>query len=191
MRKAGRQQIFIGHRIVAARLQALNPKGRPLTIVLASTYAPDSSRAIGEHEEFEVDKQRLYDSVKRHEILVEGTDANASIGILGKHDLKDAEQDRVLGLYGIPHVNSAGRSLHRLLGLNQLCVPTTFFRKAAVGNHPSAYTTWNHPARKSPYQLDQFITKQPDLKRVRDAGPWDRALQVLEGAMVAAANMCS
>ena len=96
--KAGSQKIFIGHRIVAARLQTLDPKGRPLTIVLASTYAPDSSRAIGEHEEFEVDRQRLYDSVKRHEILVEGTDANASIGIRGKHDLKDAEQDRVLGL---------------------------------------------------------------------------------------------
>ena len=135
-KKAGSQQIFIGHRIVAARLQTLDPKGRPLTIVLASTYAPDSSRAIGEHEEFEVDRQRLYDSVKRHEILVEGTDANASIGIRGKHDLKDAEQDRVLGLYGIPHVNSAGRSLHQLSRIKPALRPDNFLQKDCSWESP-------------------------------------------------------
>ena len=62
--KAGSQQIYFGQRIVAARLKTLDPNGRPMNIVLASTYAPDSSRAIGEHEEFEADKQRLYDSIK-------------------------------------------------------------------------------------------------------------------------------
>ena len=61
--------------------------------------------------------------------------------------------------------------------MNQLCAPTTYFRKTAGRSYTSAYTTWVHPGRKSVYQLDHFFVKQRDLKLVRDAGAWDHGVE--------------
>jgi hypothetical protein len=66
--------------------------------------------------------------MKWHEILVEGTDANASLGVRDRHDKNEAiGRDRVMGRYGIPHVNAAGRKLLQMLGIHELCVPTSYF----------------------------------------------------------------
>jgi hypothetical protein len=103
--------------------------------------------------DFETQKQRLYDSIGRYEVMVEGTDANASLGIRSLHAMTENDDDRdsVVGPYGIPLVNPAGKALHQLLGMNQLCAATTYFQKTAGGKHTFAYTTWEHPGRKSPY----------------------------------------
>jgi hypothetical protein len=46
--------------------------------------------------------------MKWHEILVKGTDVNASLGVRDRHDNNEAMgRDRVMGRYGIPHVNAA------------------------------------------------------------------------------------
>ena len=124
---------------------------RPLTIFLMSAYAPDSGRPLEEHEEFEMQKQRCYESVKAREILVEGTDANASIGVRSYHDVREeSDRDRVVGPFGVPHLNAAGKGLLQVLGMNQLCAPMSFFRKTLRGLPQSfAYATWRHPGRKS------------------------------------------
>ena len=123
-------------------------------------------------------KQRCYESLGRSEILVEGPDANASLGVRDRHDNYEAiGRDRVMGQYGIPHVNAAGRALLHMLGMHELCVPTSYFQKTSRGTCvESSHTTWRHPGRKSPFQLDYFIMRQADLKRVRDAGVWKQGV---------------
>jgi len=128
--QAGCQRLYFGTRIVATRLKLLDATNRSLDIFLVSSYAPDSSRPSGEHEEFEMHKQCCYNSVKAGEILVEGTDANASLGTRNRHDNREAsDRDRVMGPHGISYVNAAGKSLLQMLGMNGLCAPTSYFRK--------------------------------------------------------------
>ena len=57
--QAGCQRLYFGTRIVATRLKLLDATNRSLDIFLVSSYAPDSSRPSGEHEEFEMHKQWL------------------------------------------------------------------------------------------------------------------------------------
>ena len=57
-------------------------------------------------------KQCCYNSVKSGEILVEGTDANASLGIRNRHDNRESlDRDRVMGPHGISYVNAAGSKI--------------------------------------------------------------------------------
>jgi len=178
--KAGCVRFDFGSRIVAVRLEIAQSdrKRRPVTIFLVSSYASDSSRPAEEHVEFEMQRQRLYDTVRQFEVMVEGTDTNASLGIRSWQAATEnyADRDFVVGPFGIPYVNEAGKAVHQLLGMNQLCAATTYFQKTAGGNHAFAYTTWEHPARKSPFQLDHFFVKQKDLKLVRDAGTWNHGV---------------
>jgi hypothetical protein len=97
-----------------------------------SAYAPDSSRPFEEHEDFEAQKQRCYESMKWHDILVERTDASASLGVRDRHDNNEAMGcDRVMGRYGIPLVNAAGRKMLQMLGIHKLCV----YRQVISGKH--------------------------------------------------------
>jgi hypothetical protein len=47
--------------------------------------------------------------------------------------------------------------------MNLLCLPTTYFPK-------NTYCTWTNPGSKLGHQIDHFIVKQADLRRVRNAG---------------------
>ena len=58
--QAGCQRLYFGTRIVATRLKLVDATNRSLDIFLVSSYAPDSSRPNGEHEEFEMHKQCCY-----------------------------------------------------------------------------------------------------------------------------------
>jgi hypothetical protein len=75
----------------------------------------------------------------------------------------EAGRDQVRGPHGAPYQNNAGRELVSQLASNQLCLPTTYFKKRT-------YCTWSNPASKRGHQIDHFIMKQGDLKRVRNAG---------------------
>jgi hypothetical protein len=88
--------------------------------------------------------------MKWHEILVEGTDANASLGVRDRHFNNEAMgRDRVIGRYGIPHVIADGRKMLQMLGIHELCAPTNYFRKTPGHKHVEfSHTTWRHPARK-------------------------------------------
>ena len=104
-----------------------------MTYFLVSSYALDSSQKPEELEAHENSTRRCLDACAPTEHLVWGTDANASIGIRSRSDgSSDVDQDRVIGFRGVSHVNEAGRELHILLGLNGLCVPTTFFQKTPM-----------------------------------------------------------
>ena len=52
--QAGCQRLYFGTRIVATRLKLVDATNRSLDIFLVSSYAPDSSRPNGEHEEFSI-----------------------------------------------------------------------------------------------------------------------------------------
>jgi hypothetical protein len=71
-------------------------------------------------------KQRCYESMKWHEILVERSDASASLGVRDRHDNEAMGRDRVMGRYSIVHVNAAGRKLLQMLGIHELFVPTRY-----------------------------------------------------------------
>ena len=109
----------------------------------------------------------------RNEILVIGTDVNASVGTRDKQNNSCAPgRDQVRGNFGINYKNKAGRELVSLLGINELCLPSTFFRKRK-------YATWTNPCNKLDHQLDHFIVRQADLKRVLDAGRYERIATIV------------
>jgi hypothetical protein len=113
--------------------------------------------------------------MKWHEILVEEIDANASLGVRDRHDNNEAiGRYRIMGRY---RINAAGRKMLQMLGIHELCVSTSYFRKTPGHKHVKfSHTTWRHPARKSSFQPDYFIMRQQDVKRVRDAGVWKRGV---------------
>ncbi len=101
-----------------------------------SAYAPDSGQPQAKYEEYADALRRCFVACGR-DILVVGTDTNSSLGVRSQHDDANApDRDRVRGPFGIPHDNFRGRELHELhaiLGLHQLALPMTFFRKTARG----------------------------------------------------------
>ena len=68
------------------------------------------------------------------------SDCNASIGIRDEKDENGLGQDRVRGRFGVKYENTKGQDFCDLLGVNELCAATTFFKKRE-------YATWYHPAR--------------------------------------------
>jgi len=62
--KGGSKVRYFGERIVAAELQLEDSVGYPLTLFLASAYAPDSSRPQPEKDKFFEDFQRCIDQCR-------------------------------------------------------------------------------------------------------------------------------
>jgi hypothetical protein len=58
--------------------------------------------------------------MKWNEILVQGNDANASLRVWDRHD--NSGHDCIMGRFGIPHVNVAGRKMLQILDIHELCV---------------------------------------------------------------------
>jgi exonuclease III len=162
--RAGSQRLYFGLRIIATRLRIIDNASRPLMIFLVSAYSPTGAAPQAEREEYAAQLQQCINSCRKGEVLVIGTDANASPGIRSKHDNKyEAGRDQVRGPFGANYQNKAGRELINLLGRNELCLANTFFKKRR-------YCTWTNPCNKLGHQLDHIIMRQRDLKRTRDAG---------------------
>ena len=169
---AGSRVLRFGTRIIATRLKLLDSARNPLTIFLVSAYAPDSSQKPEVLAAYEVDMARCLSERAPTELLMWGTDANASLGVSSRDDdPREAGRDRVLGHHGVPRVNAAGQRLHEVLGAHGLCAPTTFFQKTPRGNHAYAHDTWRHPGSRQPHQIDHFFIRRKDLRSVLDAGP--------------------
>jgi hypothetical protein len=161
---AGSQVLRYGLRVIAVRLTTQDKRGRPIHIFLVSAYAPVGSAKRQDREAYYADLQQCINECKRHEVLIIGTDANASCGIRGKHDNKyEPGRDQVRGPFGALYQNKAGKELCAFLAIHQLCLPTTYFQK-------HAYETWKNPGNNLWHQLDHFIMARKDLKRVADAG---------------------
>jgi exonuclease III len=175
---AGSNVYYFGLRIIAVRLETLDIHGRICTIFLASAYAPTGSAPAGEREKYFEDLQECTDACKAHEVLLICADTNASCGIRSKHDNPfEAGRDQVRGPFGAPYQNDAGRELVTHLATNQLCLPTTYFNS-------KTYFTWVNPGSNKGHQIDHFIMKQSDLKRVRKAGHYGLLGQLSDHAPV-------
>ena len=161
---AGSQILHFGIRILAIRLKITSDNGQEDKIFLVSAYAPIGAAKSAIREEYERNMQQCIAACGKHEFLVIGADTNSSVGTRDKFDDPFSPgRDQVRGIFGMPHQNKAGRELTDLLGINELCLPSTYFRKKTYG-------TWTNPCNKLSHQLDHFIVRQKDLKRVVDAG---------------------
>ncbi len=150
--------------MLATRLRVSDPRGVEVTIFLVSAYAPVSSAPAAERGAYARCLQECIDTCAKGEVIVVSMDANASPGVRSRHDDPHAAGwDQVRGPHGMSHENTAGRELCTLLGLNELCLPATYFKK-------QHYATWRSSCSKMWHQLDHFVVAQCDLKRVTDAG---------------------
>ena len=161
--KAGSIVLYFGMRIIATRLHLTDPKGKVVKLFIASAYAPVGAAPNEEREEYANHLQQCINACAKDEVLIIGTDANASPGVRKKHDDPFAPgRDKVRGPFGMVHENNAGQDLCSILGTNELCLATTFFRH-------KRYATWRHPCSKLWHQLDHCVVRQKDLERVLNA----------------------
>ena len=155
--KAGCVVKHFGSRVMAARLEFVDDRGRPLRVWLVAAYAPVGAAPRAERLAYLDDLQGAIAAAASDDVLLVGTDANASMGV------RLGSTDKVRGPYGEKHVNDAGRDMSAFLGRQGLCLPTTFFRK-------NRYATWVHPCSRLGHQIDHWIMRRRDLKRVINAG---------------------
>ena len=80
-------------------------------------------------------------------------------------DVGTAVSSKAIGNFGCKWTNKAGIRMKTFIGTHELCLPTTFFQK-----NLSSCPTWFSNFNKRGYQIDHFITKRADLKRIVDAG---------------------
>jgi len=166
-KKCGCKREYYGLRIIAVSTLVKDDKGEEVKIRLLSAYAPHSGCTEVEKVEYESQLALAIESCGEDEILLVGSDTNASVGRRTAQQVRD-DDDGVqspVGAFGLEWSNAAGTRLASFVGLRQLCLPTTFFQKSE-----SSIPTWYHPCNKKGYQLDHFIMKRRDLMRVVNAG---------------------
>ena len=161
--QAGSVILHFGLRILAIRLLALDPKGKEVKLFLVSAYAPVGAAPKDEREQYAGDLQRCINACAKDEVLIIGADVNASCGVRSIHDDPSSPgSDKVRGPFGNAHENAAGQELCSFMGANELCIPSTFFQH-------KEYSTWQHPCSKLWHQIDHWIVRQKDRKRVMNA----------------------
>lgn len=166
-RASGERTLRYGERIVAVQFE-LKVKRKTHHVRIVSAYAPHSGYPQNVREEYLSQLEACVNDCSSFERLIIGTDTNASIGIRNSNDLVD----RVRGPYGIEYENECGRSLYQLLAMQELCLPTTFFK----AKKKRAKHTWRGIRTRKPFQIDHIIVKRSDLKRVRSARTYNRGV---------------
>jgi len=165
---AGSKVLHFGERIMAIKLQLEDAKGLPLVFFLVSAYAPNGIGPAKEVErsEFLSELAECESACGEKEVWMTSIDANACMG------RKCSTSNSALGPFGVEGVNEAGKVVLGFLLERNLCSVGTFFRK-----RKEQYATWYHPyhrrgAQRVGYQLDHWLVRRKDLKRVRSA--WTR-----------------
>ena len=175
--RGGSMRQTYGLRVLSVKLVLLDDKKREVKLRVVSAYAPTSAASKEEKELYEDNLGQAISDTAEDEILIIGADTNASCGRdnvklhAGKsgHIPDDEMVQSPVGPHGIDWRNVAGDELMTFLGLCNMCLPMTFFQKKM-----SRRGTWQHPRSKKDYELDQFMVKRGDLKRVVDAGTRQR-----------------
>ena len=151
-----------GARIIAVRMIAKDSTDADISIFLVSAYAPVSTMSDESWENYYGNLQDCIDRRRPGDILLIGTDSNASIGT--KSDTDSYEEGYTpVGTCGIDHTNKSGRRFRNFLAVNNLIAASTCFEKKNYG-------TWQHPRSKKLHQLDHFIVSRDSFKCVLDAG---------------------
>ena len=155
---AGEQVFRFGERIIATRLHFKDEKGKIVKIFFVSVYAPHSGKSRATKDEFYSHFTDCLSKCNEGELLMVGGDFNASLGISKDKNSKE------LGQFGIDYSNSAGEELRSFMSCNNLCSATSFFKKKQ-----HKYKTWKHFRSNNDYQIDYWLVRRIDLKRVIDA----------------------
>jgi len=188
VRGGNRRQAY-GLRVLALDLVMLDGKDRPVKMRVVSAYAPTSQATAQEKEDYEMHLARAIEDTAQDTVLIIGADVNASCGrntallhnimntptgsrcagkgdaqSLGDHADDDDDVTSPVGPHGIDWRNKAGDELLTFLALRNMCLPMSFFEKKL-----SRRATWYSPRSKRPYELDHFMMRRQDLKRVIDA----------------------
>ena len=146
----------LGARVIGVRLLLKDSENRDVGVLLISAYAPDSSKSEDDWIDYLDQLDRCIQRKRAKDILVIGTDANASLGV--SYDHKSP-----LGPFGISHINKAGRRMRTFLSTNNLVAASTRFKKPNYG-------TWQHPRSKLNHQIDHIITARNCFKCFTDTG---------------------
>ena len=161
--RAGKVKRVYGDRVITARLHALDEKKRTVELYVVNAYAPTGAARQDVKDTYERHLERAIGDCGPNAVLVMAADANACMG--RRNAGGGVDKDRVLGPWGEPNCNEAGRRMYEICASHGLCAATTFFQK-------QRYATWTPPhfqgARR--FQLDHFLVRQRDLRRVIDAG---------------------
>ena len=167
--RGGCKKKTYGIRILSVLLVMEDEHEKMVKIRLVSAYAPTSNHPEDEHELYRGHLQQAVTEAKQNnEILIVGTDMNASCG---RHDatMDDDTVQSPVGKHGNSWVNKAGEQMLSFCGLNDLCLPKSFFQK-----NFATRGTWTHPRSGKSYEIDQWMMRREDLKRVVDCGTAQR-----------------
>ena len=186
--RGGNKRRAYGLRVLAVDLVLLDEKDKVVKMRIVSAYAPTSQATVEQKENYEMHLTRAIEDNEEDSVLIIGSDVNASCGrdtamlhnIMntpgfqspgdgaqspGDHADDDDDVQSPVGPHGINWRNKAGDELLAFLALRNMCLPTSFFEKKM-----SRRATWYNPRSKRPYELDHFMMRRQDLKRVVDAG---------------------
>ena len=128
-----------GARLIAMRLIVSDCKNNEVGLYIISAYAPVGNDDDVIWEQYLTDLNQCISRKRAGDMLIIGTDTNASFGRKAKGDTREKN----VGLFGIDHVNDSGRRFRTFLSCENLFVFTTMFQKRSYG-------TWIHPRRKNP-----------------------------------------
>ena len=127
--RGGCKKKVYGLRIVSVLLVMEDEKGKMIKLRLVSAYAPTSSATDDKHDMFRGHlRQVVQDAQQQDEILIVGADINASCGRHGMM-MDDENVQSPVERHGINWVNKAGEQMLTFCGLNNLCLPKSFFQK--------------------------------------------------------------
>ena len=153
---AGRAVLAATPRLLAIRLSVHDARGRHVSLVLASGYAPHSGMDLAVSDAYYADVDALHAGLRQDDVLVFGTDANATIGIEKSHLPR-----RSRGPNGLDYINNAGRRFLAWLSANGLASAASFYVSGLASD-----ATWFHPRSRLPHAPDHFVVRTCDIKRV-------------------------
>ena len=161
-----------GPRMIAIRLLLRDSHKNNVGVFLVSAYAPVSSESDAVWDRYYDQLDTCISRRLANDILIIGTDSNASIGVKSSVNGTEGANSGYsgpVGLHGLPHVNDSGRRLQNYLSTNTLFAATTSFKKRNYG-------TWQHPRSGKLHQIDHFVVSATSRKAVLDAGITEQIL---------------
>ena len=99
----------LGARIIAVRLLIEDSKNNQVGLFLVSAYAPVGKEDDSVWERYLGNLNLCISRKRAGDLLIIGTDANASIGVSVRED----EGVKNVGRFGISHINDSGRRFRR------------------------------------------------------------------------------
>ena len=91
---AGSQVLYFGIRIIVIRLHCKDAKGKVVKLFLVSAYSPIGAAPAAEREDYATQLQLCFNACGEDEVLIVGSDTNASAGVRDKCDDPTPQDER-------------------------------------------------------------------------------------------------